>query len=469
VNSNSKNRWRSSESWLGRQRVLLIVGVLGFLAAYQWAYINWVFPRFGYYGFDYNPPPQGYLILAWVLGALPCLWMPLNLTRPSQLAYWILYLTVIIPSMFVPLYVGLNQPREIALLMVTMFLGFIVTGLGYLMPLFPFRYTRISSSLFWKMFGLLAAGVVIVILVSFRHNLRLVSFYDIYDVRDESRDVAGGGLVNYALMWLYGAISPFLVGWGMYYKRKSLLLAGILGQVLVYSSFGTKASVLSVVFIGAFYFLLRRGGFNFSVRMIWSLVGLYLALVAVSFLLEGSEWELPVSLLLFLVFARTFGLAGLLTGHYYYFFQTNPHTYYSHLKIISLFVHYPYRYPLGTEVGYFYYDPLVDTTAHVWATDGIAAWGLVGILLASAFCAFLFWGIDSVSQKHDPRLAALVLSYAVYNLGNLSLFTTVLSGGMGLLVVFLYFLPARKESLGNDSRRMSFVGSSESAPLPSAG
>ena len=74
--------------------------------------------------------------------------------------------------------------------------------------------------------------------------------------------------------------------------------------------------------------------------------------------------------------------------------------------------------------------------------------------------------IDSVSQKHDPRLAALVLSYAVYNLGNLSVFTSLLSGGMGLLVVFLYFMPAQGEPSWDGSRN---VAVSDRAFLPAAG
>jgi hypothetical protein len=56
-------------------------------------------------------------------------------------------------------------------------------------------------------------------------------------------------------------------------------------------------------------------------------------------------------------------------------------------------------------------------------------------------CALLFWVIDSLAQRHEPRLAALVIFYAVYSLANLSLFTTFLSGGLGLLMVLLYLLP----------------------------
>jgi hypothetical protein len=111
------------------------------------------------------------------------------------------------------------------------------------------------------------------------------------------------------------------------------------------------------------------------------------------------------------------------------------------LKVANWLVHYPYHYPLGTEIGYYFYGTLVDTTAHFWATDGLAALGLPGILLVSALCAFLFWIVDSATARHDPRLAGLVTFYAIYSLANLSLFTTFLSGGLGLLVLLLHLLP----------------------------
>src|SRR5208337_432549 len=227
-----------------------------------------------------------------------------------------------------------------------------ITGLSNRWPLFSVRYRAVSSKTFWRWFWYLAIASAITVVIAFRHNVRLVSFGEIYDIRSESGDIAaGGGVINYALMWLYGAISPFLVARGMFYRQKWLLLAGILGEVLVYASFGTKASLLSVVFIGGFYFLLRKGPLPFSLRLVGSLVALYAALILAYVLAADGEWEFFVGFFLFLVFLRTFGLAGLLTGQYYYFFQVNPHTYYSHLKPVALFMSYPYHYPLGTEIG----------------------------------------------------------------------------------------------------------------------
>jgi len=81
----------------------------------RWAYINWLSLVFGYYGFTYAVPPDRYLALAFVCSVLPSLWMPMEVTRPSQLGYWVLYLTVFIPSMIIPLFVQLSELPSIAL------------------------------------------------------------------------------------------------------------------------------------------------------------------------------------------------------------------------------------------------------------------------------------------------------------------------------------------------------------------
>lgn len=425
-------------SW--SHRPLLVLGVSAFVGLYAWSYVHFVSESYSSYGFDYQPVPDFYLVLAWILAILPSLWMPIKLRRGSQLGYWVLYLTVVIPSMFIPLFAGLNKPDEIVPLMLTMCAGTAVLGAGYLFPLHRFRAAKISPKAFSTGFAILAVLTTLAIVVSFWGNMHLVSFDEIYDLRDNAQDM-GGSFLNYALMWSYGAVYPFLIGWGLYHRKWLLFLTGCLGQVLVYSCFGTKASLLSIIFIAGIYLLFRRGRGPFALKLVWGVAAILLVLVVV-FLAEGEEPDLATQMLMFLVMFRSFGLSGLLTGQYYNFFRHNPHTLFSHLKVVNWLVHYPFHYPLGTEIGYYYYGALVDTTAHFWATDGIAALGLPGILVASALCALLFWLIDSAAARHDPRFVGLVTFYGTYSLANLSLFTTFLSGGLGLLILTLYALPA---------------------------
>src|SRR5439155_22707273 len=76
--------------------------------------------------------------------------------------------------------------------------------------------------------------------------------------------------------------------------------------------------------------------------------------------------------------------------------------------------------------------------------DGSEALGLPAMLVILVICCLVFCVVDSTANRHDARLAALVLTYATYNLANISLFTSLLSGGLGLLTVFLYLLQPKE-------------------------
>lgn len=421
-----------------RKAVFVIVGL--YIACFHWIYVRYLYPTFDYLGFDFNRPAPAYLALAWTLALLPCLWMPLRLTRPSQLAYWVLYITVFIPSMFVPLYAQMEPAREIAVLMLVFLAGFLIVGCAYGVPPAAARAGGLAPTRIAKAMAALAGALALWMLIVYRHHLAIVGFNDVYDLRDAANDLAEGTSVNYAFMLLTGAVNPFLMGYGLFYRKRWMVLAGVAGQLLIYSVGGTKGSILSITFIPAMYALLRIRRVPFGVKIAAASLALMLAFCAV-FAVAGEQAGDIVSIALFVVFSRTLGMGGLLTAQYYDFFQRNPFTYWSHIKGVSWFVHYPYQYPVGQELGIAYAGTTaLDATTHFFATDGIEAAGLPGVLLIAVFCAFVFWVLDSAAQGHDPRLAALITTYAAYNLSNISIFTSLLSGGLGLLILVLYLM-----------------------------
>lgn len=431
---------RSNRVELG-PRVLLLACILGYVACFHWMYINYLDPFWDYFGFEYNAPGHGYLVLAWFLAVAPGLWMPVQLARPSQLAYWVLYISVFIPSMFVPLYAGMNSPNEILALMIVVSIGFAIAGGSYLIPLFPFRPPRIPYRWFWKAFAAVTTVLTFWMAVVFRDHIHLVSFQDIYDVRRAANDVAEGSQVNYAFMLLTGAINPFLMGYGLFRKRTWLFLAGAAGQVLVYAIGGTKGSLLSIFFIAAIAFLFKVGRIALGLKIVFSSLAL-LGLACLAHIASNYDPGPVLTIALFVVLMRTLSMGGLLTAQYFDFFQHNPLTYFSHIKGVNWIHAYPYQYPLGEEIGLAYAGTTnLDASAHFWATDGIGGLGLPGILLVSVLCALVFWILDSASQRHDPRLTALVTTYAAYNIANISIFTSLLSGGLILLMVLLYLMP----------------------------
>src|SRR5260370_2462342 len=252
-----------------KQRALLVSAISAYVALFQWMYENYSYPSWGSFGFHFEPPPLPYLALAWVLRVTPSLWIPMRLTRPSQLAYWVLYITVFIPSMFVPLYAGLDAPSEINLLILTLYAGFAIMGSCYRVPLLRLGSARVSQRAFWEGFGLIAAVLAIWMMIVFLGHIQFLSFNNIYDLRDIQNDVSEGTLVNYAFMLLTGAFNPFLMGCGLFYRRKWLFLAGVFGQLLVYIVGGTKGSILSIAFISGFYALFRVCRHPFALKLVF--------------------------------------------------------------------------------------------------------------------------------------------------------------------------------------------------------
>jgi len=422
-------------------RIALVLAIVAYVSCFEWMYKNYLYPMWGYFGFDYNAPSSGSLLLAWTLSVAPSIWMPLKLTRPSQLAYWVLYLTVIIPSMFVPLFVGLDRQNEILVLMVVLFAGFGLAGSSYLIPLFEIRSSTIQSRTFWRGFWIVAIVLAVWMILVFRNHVQLVSFLGAYDLRYSANDVAEGSQVNYAFMLLSGAVDPFLLACGLYYRRMELFMFGALGQLLVYVVGGTKGSILSLIFIPCFFVILNKAKRPFGITITLALLVL-IGGMCTSYYAAGYDPGVLHSIALFVVLMRLLSINGLLTAEYYNFFQSHPVTYLSNIKGISLFVPYPYKFTIGQEIGLAFSGTTdLDATAHFWATDGIGGLGLSGIIVISIVCAVVFWIVDSFARHHDARFAALVITYAAYNLSNISIFTTLFSGGLGLLALLLYLMP----------------------------
>jgi hypothetical protein len=426
------------------ERACLVVGILAFIGLFQLVYLHWLYPVFGYYGFDNAEPSRIYVLCAWILSAIPCLWMPIRLVRPSQLIYWVLYLVVFVPSMFVPLYMGLEDAKAILVLMLTLFAGLAIIGSIYLYPVVHLSYQGLPWSVFKILLAILSFGLILWVVVIFRGHVNFVSFWDVYDLRSAADDLMAGSLVHYSIMWLSAVIGPFFLSWGLHYRRPLAFLGGVCTELLVYTCTGAKAAVFSIVMVGLFYLTLRRGATLFGLKVTWGCVLLFLALYLVRSVDEGVfSWALSIVLM------RTFGNSGLMTGWYSDFFQRNPLTHYSHITGVSWLLPYPYVNPLGIEVGSHYSgDPTLDANAHFWATDGLAAWGLTGILFVSVLCGVVFVVLDSAAARHDVRMSALLVSFVAINLANVSLFTTLLSGGLGLLILIILAMPSQVPGLG---------------------
>jgi hypothetical protein len=150
-------------------------------------------------------------------------------------------------------------------------------------------------------------------------------------------------------------------------------------------------------------------------------------------------------------------------GQYADFFATHPHTYFTHVALLSKII--PYQYPYNERLGYVVADyvfkhqtgGIIEYNANIFATDGIASLGNVGVVLMGFVLGFVLRVIDVCIRPGTAPLFCAAAITSILVLANGSLFGTLLSGGLGALVAICAFWgqtePGR-EVAGLPSRRL---------------
>jgi hypothetical protein len=115
--------------------------------------------------------------------------------------------------------------------------------------------------------------------------------------------------------------------------------------------------------------------------------------------------------------------------------------------------------PLPAVIGNRYYGPTMEgANAGVWATDGFAAFGSIGIPISSVLLGVVLMLYDSLAKKEDLRVSTVALTFIALSLSSVSLFTTLLTQGWiipfaamlflgpGLLSINRYSVPRERQS-----------------------
>jgi hypothetical protein len=437
-------------------RVSMPASILLYCAGFHYAYVNWISIVWGYEGLTYKSPNPALLALAYVLAAVQCSVSPLKLRRPSHAIYWILYFTVYIPGLFVPLFMQLDDGMALLLLQLSLTCGMLIIAISYRFSLLTFRRYPINPRLFWTVFAVTFLACNAVLIVAFRNNLHFASLEEIYSVRHQAgKVVEENPLIGYVSQLLGNVLNPLLIAHGLASRQKKLTVLGTLGELIVYSTGAAKASLLAPILAAGFYYTIKRERGGWAPKTGLFLAGLFFSLTTL--VIEAKPGVLFN--IATITLARTFAAPGMLIGRYQYFFENQPHTYLGTVTGINLLLPNPYTLPLGMEVASFYGSQpssdrgMVDENADFFATDGIGGFGLPGILMAGVLCAAVFWALDSCARNYSMGFSVSALTMVIISLGNVSLFSTLL--GNGLLAWMLLFVIMPRSFLGSDIRTHS--------------
>lgn len=411
--------------------VKVIVWTLLFVFTYAWVHTNYLFVYFDYFGyFNKNHSVFEFLFVLLII-ILPVLFYR-GIVKLSSFVALLFYILNYIPTILT-LYFNQNSIFYTSFYLLAFLCSMILL---FITDRFNFNYDCLFNNISIKKiqnwsFQLITALITVCLVAKFWGNISFVNFEQIYDLRKQNNELLNG-IMGYLILWLSYGFYPVLIVYGIYNKKYFAILGGLLGNILVYGCTGSKASLLMPLIVFAFYLMLNKCDYNKIYLRIIKTITLF------SILLFLFHKKLFIFSAVF--FMRTLSISGLLNQQYIQFFFDHEYTNYSHINILNgVFKVYPFAQPLGKIIGSYFVSDKLNSNANMWATDGVAALGPIGVFFVTVVLFIVLTFIDSISSKMCLKYKMLMFMPFVFAMLNVSLFTAILSCGLFVLVLYLVF------------------------------
>jgi hypothetical protein len=422
-------------------------GVLSYCLA-VYASVEWAEYGFSFGGIGF----LDVLALCFVL-AFWAVFLPKKIQCPSSLFLVVIYLFVCVPAAVAT--IGLQAPDSDFYypLLFSLAIGFALACLVARSFTWSGRARKETKQLL--VFILIAwIACLAVLVIKFGSVMSFSGLDEIYLQREQGK--AGSLFEGYIQTYFGYVFSPFLLAFGLVRKNIFLVVVGFVGAVVIYMITAEKAVFIYPFFILSLFFCMRLNAtFFLSPSVIASVFSLSLFLATLFY--ESSAmagfvaWYLGIRSLL---------VPGVFLTHYNNFFADYGYTFGTHITGVNLFVETPLNYYLhsrwpsiGHLVGEDYLGiPTLNANASFLAADGLASFGLFGVVLVFLFFSFFLVVLDWVTRGVQSELVLLVMLPLSLTLTNGSLFTGMLSfGGFFFLMVFaLFFKKISCKDISND-------------------
>jgi hypothetical protein len=399
-------------------------------------------------GFVWSDPTVFDIALCTLLCSLPALFLPKVVNKFIEFSTWILHYTLIIPAIFIPVIQNLDGKEfgwQIAAL-----ISLCSSILNMSTKIFSRNAAQKESVVvrvdlrkdsIVKIVSYLAIFITIYMFIVHRNDLQLTTFDRIYQQR-ESFGLTSGVFEAYLIPFALNILAPFLMITAIINKNYFNFLLSNLVIIIMYAATAQKSTILLPIFIIGTYIISRNGKFVYII-----VLPIIFIIITASFIAAASQYSyLPILLQWFIsvVFIRTLLLPGVIVGEYGSFSLHYENTYFSHSLLGRMFHNYPYGdYSIGQIVGLYMFPDQgmapFELNGSFISTDGLAALSIPGIPVAFFLTGLALHVIEKFVGKTDVRLIIPASIPFLLTLTNVSVLTTMLTGG-GWAFAVLYYL-----------------------------
>ncbi|WP_317944741.1 hypothetical protein [Sporosarcina saromensis] len=259
---------------------------------------------------------------------------------------------------------------------------------------------------------------------------RAFNFDSIYNLRSEY-DLAG--ISGYLMNWSTKVLCPFFFTY-FYFQRKYLLMLPILVlQLMMYLSFGNKAFLFSIGVLIMTIIITKRNNFIREMALSMSLLNIFAYLLDTLMITDALRRAIPYRL--------TF-IPAQIQFQYYEFFNVRDKLHFADGIIGKiLMVESPFGEKIGFVIGRFFSHNGVGSNSNTGIfADAYANGGILVMIIVALIFGIILNVIDASTRDLPIYVVVGSFSYIMFVLNDTALLTTLLTGGMGLMMIMLLLL-----------------------------
>lgn len=322
-----------------------------------------------------------------------------------------------------------------------------IVSATHLLQCFLDKYIKGSSEMIIKK-GKKISWIMVIILICIAFLLTFsmkgipgtaaLDFSNVYEIRSEN---VMKFPLNYLLPCLFSVVIPIILVYSLEYRKYWLLfLLGVI-TLYFYLTYAHKSWFFSFFMIIIVYLFIKRDLFIAGIS--WGMP------IMVSGLLLGlffsEKFLIPCSLFI----RRVLFLPADIKFEYYSFFVSRDKLHFSEGLVGKIFGMKPLYNKAITYIIGDYMKQEGSSCNTGYLADGYANLGITGVFLTGILLLIVLKLFDAVSQGDMFYLNFVILVYSLYGLNDGALLTKMLTGGLGVALILLYFQYQGKGKVDN--------------------
>jgi hypothetical protein len=367
------------------------------------------------------------LIESYFLFLLVYLSMPKSFRKLSNVMVWLLIVLSYVPMLTI--FAFKSESRSYMYAVTTFWLGVNILMASASMSVLPAKARKMIRSP-----ALIILSVVAILILAIAYwrtgfflNLDLTRIYEIRSQYVGLNIPLSGYLIN----WQAYVVNPMLFTLFLVRRKWVWLITIVAIQLCLFSVTGSKSFLFALPFTLALIWLVKRRS---PLAVIAGGAAGVSLLGGMSYLLLKDMW------LHSLVVRRTLFMPANLSFLYHDFFSKHGYVCLSD-SIFRGFIEYPYELVPPHLISQVYFgNPDMNANTGV-VGNAFMNFGFIGLLLFGVLLVLVLKLMDALARHKDARIAVAAVATSAFVLSNSALLTGLLTHGLLLALVLIYFLP----------------------------